>query len=129
MTFRLTLAHVRQAALKAHTEGRLCAQTNRDPSVLPRDAPAQAYYTSPAYPGTGCAVGVALPPEVATALQASADYRIRANLDLVTIDPAELDEISKIQDAHDQWASYTGYTGTGLSLALKAEEEFLSLIR
>lgn len=111
----LTPKIVAEAALAAHASGRLCAQNVRglkDPSIN--------FYRSNDKPGVACAVGAALPDDVA--LKAVYPASNTPPDVMVLSDPKAID---RIQELHDGWALAV-FEGVNIDLT---EQRFLDECR
>lgn len=120
---------IARAALKAHAEGRLCAQNGN------RTAEAQAtrsFYADPRLPGIGCAVGVALSPDQLDAFaRLAADhgnlYTVGCAIARGYVEPMpepDLQAITRLQELHDFWGSAKAFP-SGADTAEECEKEFL----
>lgn len=114
----ITVKAIAQAALKAHAEGRLCAQNKND---------APPFYANPDKPGIGCAIGVAVPADTALELEHLSiggyeiDVLCRDHPDVIQIDdPVAAREL---QHLHDRWYNQGPIEDAFLAYAQKLAQE------
>lgn len=88
----LDVQTVARAALKAYDEGRLSAQ-GPSPACLYRDAR-----------GRPCAIGAAIPDDVAAAWDNADEPDIAALIDQGVVTSSDCSALARLQEEHDLWA-------------------------
>lgn len=120
--YHLTARAAATAALEAHATQRLCAQTplNDGAFYAVSDADRPELHT------IGCAIGVAVPRDLALAMQGTPGYTVENMVNehgFLTTD--DVTALTKLQNAHDNWCGAFRNTPRRTEL----EQEFLQIAR
>jgi hypothetical protein len=117
--FKLTLSGVKKAAREFYRRGKLTAQH-------PRKASRKCVYALSS--GYHCAIGAALPSDLALSYAREGYVRNLLDLGAVEYDIKIEDKLRLIQDSHDGWANHSRHYGVGNPTTVAARNGFLALI-